>query len=338
MIETVQALLKETAARYADRRLHLFDIRVESGEGQWIALSGRVLEAAQLQALRRALRQRLPDVEADLSGVVVLRKASPRLAWVATNLTSLHAQPSWLAEMLSQNTFGTALEVLEEHEKWALVRQQDGYLGWMYLPYLSQQAPAAPTHLVCAPVAALHAEPAAEKPLTSRLLGGTAVSVSAVSGAWAEVGVHRRGWVQRAELRPIESLPQSPDQLRAQIAADAPLWMGVPYLWGGCSAHGIDCSGLAQLIYRLAGISLPRDADMQFEAGRKVEPPYLPGDLLFFGEQGEKRAVTHVGISLGGWKIIHSSRSNNGVDVDDVQAVEHLRSGFLGAATFIPHQ
>ena len=88
-------------------------------------------------------------------------------------------------------------------------------------------------------------------------------------------------------------------------------------------------------MHRLAGVTLPRDADMQFDAGRPVEAPCEPGDLLFFGELGERRSITHVGISTGGWRIIHSSRSRNGVYEDDVQAVEHLRESFVGARSFV---
>jgi len=74
---------------------------------------------------------------------------------------------------------------------------------------------------------------------------------------------------------------------------------------------------------------------MQYDAGKQVEYPFKPGDLLFFGEQGESRSITHVGISLGGWEILHSSRSRNGVYTDNVQAVAGLRDSFLFGATFI---
>jgi cell wall-associated NlpC family hydrolase len=98
---------------------------------------------------------------------------------------------------------------------------------------------------------------------------------------------------------------------------------------------GIDCSGMAQLPHRLVGLTIPRDADMQYKAGQPVEPPFQPGDLLFFGGESERRSITHVAMSLGDWRIVHASRARNGVYEDDVQAVKHLRESFVGARTFL---
>ena len=126
-----------------------------------------------------------------------------------------------------------------------------------------------------------------------------------------------------------------PDPRRTQVVFTAMQMIGVPYLWGGTTGHGIDCSGLARLLHHWIGIEIPRDADMQQAAAKPVEPPFEIGDLLFFSEDKSERHITHVGMSLDGWKIIHSSRSRNGTYIDDVQERESLKQIFVKAGSFL---
>jgi len=272
----------------------------------------------------------------DYAGVKVLRSSPPKIKTVATNLTGLYASPSWQAEMLSQLFYGWQLELLEECGKWAFVRQMDGYLGWAYLPYLTDSPSPEPTHLVIAPASYIREETSTGSQVVGRLLCGTAAQVVRWSNLWAEIDAQVWGWASASELRALEDLPRlSGAERRSLIVQDATRLTGVPYLEGGCSAMGIDSSGFTQLLHRLVGIDIPRDADMQYQAGRVVEPPFQPGDLLFFGEEGENHPITHAAVSLGGWRIIHSSRARNGVYFDDVTDVPKLKAEFVGACTYL---
>ena len=344
MMEQILQVLAEVTQPYRDTRIHYYRLEVVALDGDRCALAGAVLDGDTLQGVIAGLSGRLPGVDFDVSRVRILRAGATQ-AVVATNLTGLYAASSFLAEQVSQLLNGWPVEVLLEDGRWRFVRLADGYLGWAYGPYLAETAAPAPTHIVSEPVSLLRAAASEAAPVVNRILGGTAV-VAEVQGGWAQVTLvgdptaalrpGLTGWVPTAELRSLAELPADAAGRRAQIIADAVRFTGVPYLWGGCSAFGIDCSGYAQLLHRLAGVTIPRDADQQFDAAQTVSYPFQPGDLLFFGEgAGEARKITHVAVSLGDWRILHSSRSRNGVQEDDVQAVEHLRESFMGARTLL---
>lgn len=336
MTDAMVAALSETTGAYSDSRTRYCRLDLVEAPGGGFTLTGAVLDEETLRDVVGQLAARFPLVAFDPTQVRVLRSGGPARV-VGTNITGFYAGPSFLAEQLSQLLNGWSVEVLLEEERWCFVRQPDGYLGWAYAPYLTGASICTVTDLVCSPEAAVRTQPHDTAPLATRLLGGTAVAVDKAVGLWRHVslaGAHS-GWVRADALRSFGTLPHDERGRRDQISLDAEQFMGVQYLWGGCSAWGIDCSGFSQLLHRLSGVILPRDADMQYVAGQPVDFPYQPGDLLFFGEAGDTRKITHVAVSRGGWDIIHSSRRINGVYEDNVQQVEGLRETFVGARTFL---
>ncbi|HCU07954.1 MAG TPA: hypothetical protein DF480_03125 [Clostridiales bacterium] len=337
-MEKIQEVIKEVAGKFSDSREQLLEVEVQLLEGSTLKLAGRVLDDATLTVLRDALLAAIPGLVVDSAAVHVLRKPKAKMLTVNTNLTGFFAEPSFLAEYLSEQMYGWQLEVLEEKDGWCFVRQEDGYMGWVYAPYMREGAPVPPTHVAMTPVVQLRAEPRIEALPVGRLLGGVSVAVLSVEGEWAMVDCDHPGWVPLAGLRAFSDIPLTEEERRAAILKDVVPMIGVPYQWGGCSANGIDCSGLAQLLHRWVGITTRRDAGMQFVDGTPVEPPFAPGDLVFFGDPDlplEQRSITHVGISVGGWHIVHSSRSRNGVYYDDIQAVDHLRNAYMCACTYL---
>jgi hypothetical protein len=124
------------------------------------------------------------------------------------------------------------------------------------------------------------------------------------------------GWVREEEFEVRSNGGDVPKDRESGIDATrleeiAKAWIGTPYVWGGSGASGIDCSGFTQAVYKDLGILLPRDANQQMLGGRIVAThdrwePLRAGDLLFFTQEDGR--IGHVGISLGGYCVIHAER------------------------------
>jgi hypothetical protein len=334
MRDAIQKILNEIAAAL-DGRIHLFDVQIHSLEEGALVLSGRVLERTEIQPLTDSLSREFPALRVDTDSIRVLQGPNIPSVHVTTNLTGLYEKPSFGVPLASELYYGTNLQVLEEKDRWVLVRQKDGYLGWAYRPYLAEGHAPEATHLVMAPSVELWDQPELQGTIVTRLVSGTGVVVEKMESGWACVTANKTGWLPAGLLRPVKEFPQTLEERRARIVGDSTGMIGTPYLWGGMSGNGIDCSGLARLAHRWIGLEIPRDADMQQAAAKPVEPPLEAGDLLFFGEGDGDRHVTHVGISLGEWTLIHSSRSRNGVYVDDMEKADYLREIYMCAGTFI---
>lgn len=137
------------------------------------------------------------------------------------------------------------------------------------------------------------------------------------------------GGAGRPQFRPADERG-----LRASLADTARGYLGLPYLFGGTTEKGFDCSGLTGAVFQLNGLRLPRSSQAQFEAGRAVDlDAARAGDLVFFATAGGAR-VSHVGLYLGQGTFIHAPRSGQGIRQDDLSD-GYYRRAFLGARSYI---
>ncbi len=113
-------------------------------------------------------------------------------------------------------------------------------------------------------------------------------------------------------------------------------YLGVPYVWGGSSPSGFDCSGFTQYCYRQIGISLPRTSQSQYQTGQHIARDRLdllkPGDLVFFGTNGDADRVHHVGMYVGDGNYVHAPYTGTVVRVDSLTARIASRGDYVGAS------
>jgi hypothetical protein len=209
----------------------------------------------------------------------------------------LHLEPRVDSELVDQAIFGEVLTVLGEDGEWRYVQGPDLYFGWCDVNDLKIDIETR------GPVDVLPA--------------GAPFDIDESDSPF--VAVDGR-WVDTDDITLVAEIPHrypTPDDLIATAEA----FLGVPYLWGGTSAHGIDCSGLTQRVYLLNGVGLDRDADQQALGGRPVEVA-RPGDLFFFG----KDRVTHTAIATGERTFIHAPQSGKTVQRGELSDMSPLRA------------
>lgn len=207
-------------------------------------------------------------------------------AEVAVPLADLRAAPGGARDR--QLILGDAFLVIDREDGHAFgMALKDGYCGWLAEGALGR--PSGVGHWVSALGSHLYPEPRVQAEAAASLTLGTRLRVMGQQGTFARTP---QGWVPAAHLRPLGAWHDDP----VEVAA---LYLGVPYLWGGNSRDGLDCSGLVQAAMLACGRGCPGDSDLQRAAFPAATGPMRRGDLLFW--------AGHVAMALDEGGIIHAN-------------------------------
>jgi cell wall-associated NlpC family hydrolase len=241
--------------------------------------------------------------------------AGPTAAVVTNAVENMHSRSTSSSDVVSQALLGDNVRILKKErnadgEDWYQVETPDSYKGWIVSSALRFLKPGDKPYassgrifVVTALLANTYREPdvTKHKPVKVAPISAILEAVGERDARWLEVNLPcgTKVWIQRGDGEVRDAPMVWPRTSPRDMVALSKRFIGLPYYWGGTSPLGFDCSGFVQLIYKMGGVSILRDADIQFEGSGLAEVAAgdeAAGDLVFFGSA--KNKIGHVGMMI----------------------------------------
>lgn len=213
---------------------------------------------------------------------------TPRISSVGVPLAPMTSKPDAESPLTSQLIFGERFQVHHRTDGWAFGVGEDGYVGWT--PEAALESESFPNQKVRALNAVLYIRPDMKSRPVAALPFGAAVEAGEAKNGFCPLSCG--GWAPEPHLAPLGAVERD-------WVAVAKKFLGAPYLWGGRSPAGIDCSGLIQAARRAAGFACARDSDLQCTASGRNVATLKRGDLIFW--------KGHVGVMLSPTRLLHAN-------------------------------
>lgn len=266
---------------------------------------------------------------------------------VTQSVCNIRGERSQAAEMINQALMGTPVKILKRDGSWYLVQTPDMYIGWaeddaVSLRTIQEMDEWRHSKRMIYTSKWGDVANMSKDGIVSDIVFGSVVQVTGESLFGIDVVLPdgRKGSLKKTDVEDFGKWAAKTDHNADELVSFGRTFLGYPYLWGGISHKGVDCSGFARACYFSIGTILTRDASSQFLYGTEVDiisstDALQPGDLLFFGSA--KDHITHVGMYIGNTEVIHSSGMVriNSLDPTRENYSEYLRSRLQGARRFL---
>ncbi len=355
--QDIQQKISNTSDHFVpDSRVALFDVQAESKNGEWI-LKGETNLPEAKSALMDSLSA-LDTTPVDSVNVLPDEALEGKTLGIINNsVANLRSEPSHPAQLVTQATLGMPVKVLKKQGSWYLIQTPDDYLSWVDSGGVEPMDSTkykdwkeAEKIIFLETNGYAYEEPSSESTKVSDVVSGSILKTTGTSGNYYEVSYPdgRTGFVSRSEARSFDDWKASVEASENELVEEAKSLKGSPYLWGGTSSKGMDCSGFTKTIYFMNGWIIPRDASQQIHAGELVDTSdgfhnLRPGDLLFFGQEATEdrdRRVVHVGMWIGDDKFIHSAGrvKISSVDPESEYYDEYNLDRYLESRRYLQHK
>lgn len=235
-------------------------------------------------------------------------------------VVNLFSDASFQSAIVTQAVLGETCVILDRRENWFLVKQWDNYSGWVHKFYgIISESEYVPTHIVLNNAGNIKSTD--DKKSIRNLCFGNRIKIDPLTDESLVLLPDGLSGITDTQLGVLEELHND----RSRIIDFALQFLGAPYMWGGKTPWGFDCSGLVQTVFIACGTKLPRDAYQQeqfLDENTIDQSELIAGDLVFFKKSDR---VDHVGIFLGGSRIIHSRGWVK------INSLEKARNDYIGA-------
>ncbi len=314
--EAIESKISEFKENLApDKRVAIWDISLENGK-----LIGQTDQLEGLDEMLEEFEEMGLQVENEIQRLPSEELGDQTRALVTISVANIRSQPKHSAELATQALMGTPLKVLEKSENWYRVQTPDQYISWVDaggIQLMSEEELESWYRSAKVIYTEFSGFLMNTEGKVSDLVAGDILELVGETDESFEVKLPdgRTGQLKKSEALPWEQWLATRDTEAETLITTAKSMMGAPYLWGGTSIKGVDCSGFTKTIFYLNGKIIPRDASQQIHEGDLVDADknwenLEVGDLLFFGKKAtedSKERVIHVGMWIGNNQFIHSS-------------------------------
>lgn len=351
-VTTIETIVQSLNGQFVpDRRVNRLDVEVAKNEktivlrGETTLAAAKSILLAELDSLGITYQDSILEMPAaDLGG--------KNYALSRHGVVNLRSAPGHSQELATQLLLGTPLRVLKQEQNWYFVQCPDGYLAWLNEGELERISveelenwKKGERYVFISDYGYSYTQPDSESEIVGDLVKGGLLIKTGEEKGFSQLTYPdgRIAYVPADQLQRFDQWLLTNPFTFENTEKFAKQQLGKPYLWGGTSPKGMDCSGFTKTVYLQQGLIIPRDASQQVNAGINVEfdkelNGLQAGDFLFFGryrEDGSEK-VTHVGIYLGDGAFIHSGADNGANRIENLMPdnndyAAHRRKSLLRA-------
>jgi gamma-D-glutamyl-L-lysine dipeptidyl-peptidase len=351
--QKLQAEINKIASHWVpDHRVGICNIKLRSGDQGVKILTGETTNPNAKSEILKTLDSKGIVL---IDSIILLPDTIRNIKYtglVALSVINLRKEPDHASEMVSQAKLGTPVIVLKRNRSWILIQTPDNYISWTEESSVSLLSRIEMTRwqratriIYLENTGWLYDSPSGKSDVVGDLVGGSILEKIGEMKDYINVMMPdgRTGFIEKSKVMDFNDWKRTVSCTEENLCKVAKTFLGLPYLWGGSSAKGVDCSGFVQSVYYMNGLILQRDASLQALHGSAVDitngySMLKKGDLLFFGSRKNGIShVTHVALYFGNGEYINSSGRVliNSLDSTRTNYVSYRLSSLLSARRII---